>query len=192
MNKGIGLARGAWLAHLHAGDELLPGALELVERALRVTSADVVCAPILKLEEGCETVYRPHPANLPLDMTVHHPGVWTRREVLAATGGFDESYALAMDYELFLRLFVAGRRFEVMAEPVARMAGAGISERSAWATLRETHRARRRLLDRGLSRTRPYLLYLVLRLGTRRALQRAGLGRLVACYRRRFALAPKS
>jgi glycosyltransferase involved in cell wall biosynthesis len=212
MNKGVRLSAGAWIAHLHAGDAYLPGALDAVlarvaaaeapdavpARAVsegpdpRSTRADVLCGSILKREERGETLYRPAPERLRLDMTVHHPAAFTRRAVFESLGGFDPSYPNAMDYDFFLRALAAGFAFEVIPRPLARMAGEGQSERSLWATYRETHRIRKRVLGRGWECSTPYFVYLVTRGSTRRALQRMGLRGLVRWFRRRFALAPKA
>lgn len=191
MNKGATLATGRWVAHLHAGDRYLPGALHHV-LDYAVSEADVLCGAILKDEERGETRYFPEPSRLRWDMTIHHPATFTRRELFEEIGGFDERYPNAMDYDLFLRAFASGKRFKVIDWTLARMASGGQSERSLWITYRETHAIRRRVLDRGWERSRPYFLYLVTRATARRALQRAGLGGLVSRFRRRFALSPKS
>jgi GT2 family glycosyltransferase len=191
MNKGVRLASGAWVAHLHAGDRYLPGALDAVLARARATSADVLCGAILKDEDGTETRYGPAPERLRLDMTIHHPAVFTRREVFQEIGGFDERYPNAMDYDFFLRAFALGKRFETMPETIARMASGGQSERSLWRTYRETQRIRRTVLASGWERSDGYLFFLVMRGAIRRGLQRVGLGGLVSWVRRRFALAPK-
>jgi glycosyltransferase involved in cell wall biosynthesis len=190
MNKGVRLATGAWVAHLHAGDRYLPGALDAVLAAAG-SAADVLCGAILKDEEQGEVRYRPEPSHLRLDMTIHHPAAFTRREVFQEIGGFDERYPNAMDYDFFLRAFVRGKVFEVIPDTLARMASGGQSERSLWKTYRETHAIRKRVLARGWERSDAYFLFLVARGTARRVLQRAGLGGLVAWVRRRFAMAPK-
>jgi len=190
MNKGVRLTQGAWVAHLHAGDSYLPGALAAVT-ARAASPADILCGSLLKEEEHGETLYRAAPGRLRLDMTIHHPATFTRRGVFEALGGFDAAYPNAMDYDFFLRALVAGYRFETIAEPLARMAGSGQSERSLWTTYHETHAIRRRALAGGVERSYPYFLYLVTRGATRRLLQRAGLEGLVRWIRRRLALAPK-
>jgi glycosyltransferase involved in cell wall biosynthesis len=190
MNKGVRLATGRWVAHLHAGDHYLPGALHHV-LAFAGSPADVLCGSILKDEERGEIRYRPEPSRLRLDMTVHHPATFTRREVFEEIGGFDERYPNAMDYDFFLRALVQMKRFEVIPETLARMASGGQSERSLWATYRETHLIRARVLRSGWERSETYFLFLVARGTLRRALQRVGLRGLVSWLRRRFAMAPK-
>ena len=191
MNKGARLATGRWVAHLHAGDRYLPGALHGF-LASAGSPADVLCGSILKDEERGETRYRPEPARLRWDMTIHHPATFTRREVFEEIGGFDERYPNAMDYDFFLRAFARGKRFEILPETVARMASGGQSERSLWKTYRETQSIRSRVLTSGWERSNAYFLYLVTRGTVRRLLQRGGLGGLVSWFRGRFALSPKS
>jgi glycosyltransferase involved in cell wall biosynthesis len=191
MNKGVRLATGGWVAHLHAGDAYLDGALAVVAAAARATEADVLCGSIRKEEERGPTLYHPEPRRLPLDMTIHHPATFTRRALFERLGGFDGRYPNAMDYDFFLRAQAAGARFEVVPEVLAAMAAGGQSERSLRVTLRETHAIRRRVLSRGIGRSPLYLGWLLARGAARRSLQRAGLGGFVAWFRRRFALARK-
>ena len=198
MNKGVRLSTGAWVAHLHAGDCYLPGAIDAVlarsaanPGSPAAANADILCGSILKEEEGAKTRYLPKPSRLRIDMTIHHPGAFTRRQVFDQIGGFDERYPNAMDYDFFLRAFVRGKRFEVIPEIIARMASGGQSERSLWATYRETHEIRARNLASGWERSYLFFLFLVARGTLRRLLQRMGLKGFVAWLRRRFALAPK-
>ncbi|HYQ95445.1 MAG TPA: glycosyltransferase family 2 protein, partial [Candidatus Eisenbacteria bacterium] len=190
MNKGVRLSAGSWIAHLHAGDTYLPGALDHVLPRTR-GGADVLCGSIVKPEERGETLYHPNPSRLRMDMTIHHPAVFTRREVFEEIGGFDERYPNAMDYDFFLRAFVRGKRFDVVPATLARMASGGRSERSIWVTYRETHVIRSRVLKRGWEGSNAFFLFLVARGTARRLLQRVGLGGLVGWLRRRFAMSPK-
>lgn len=190
MNKGIRMSTGYWVAHLHAGDTYLPGVFQAVLDP-ELDEADILCGSILKQEENAWTIYHPEPSRLRMDMTIHHPAAFTRREVFEEIGGFDERYPNAMDYDFFLRAFVRGKRFGVIPQTIALMASGGQSERSLWATYRETHAIRRRILTRGWERSYAFFLFLVARGTARRLLQRAGLAGLVGWLRRRFAMAPK-
>jgi len=190
MNKGVRLSTGSWIAHLHAGDTYLPKALHPV-LARTNDRADVLCGAIVKQEERGGTLYHPNPSRLRMDMTIHHPAVFTRREVFEEIGGFDERYPNAMDYDFFLRAFVREKRFEVVPATLARMASGGQSERSLWVTYRETHAIRARVLTGGWERSNAFFLFLVTRGAARRLLQRMGLGGLVGWLRRRFAMSPK-
>jgi glycosyltransferase len=191
MNKGVRLATGELVAHLHTGDRYLDGALDAVARAYRSQPADVLCGAMRKREGNSDVVYHAAPDRLPYDMTIHHPATFTRRVLFERNGGFDGTLRNAMDYEFFLRLLVAGARFRALPEPLVAVAAGGQSDRSLWETLRETHAARRRLLASGFQRAGAYLLLLYARGLARRGLQRAGLAGLAARVRRRYALALK-
>ncbi len=191
MNKGLSLATGEWVAHLHADDEYLPGSLAAVAEAAAAGETDVLCGWLVKRERAGEAVYGCAPEKLPAEMTVNHPAAFVRRELFARLGGFDPAYPNAMDYELFLRFHAAGARFRVIERPLARMAWGGQSERSIWRTLAECRDIRRRHGSPAWYRSQAFFLLTVVRLAMREALQRAGLGAIVAAYRRRFATAPK-
>jgi len=192
MNKGVRLAGGEWVAHLHADDEYLPGALATVAHHAATGDADVLCGWIVKRERTGEVVYHCDPSRLPAEMTVNHAATFVRRETFERHGGFDMAFPNAMDYEFFLRLYAAGARFRVIPQPLARMAYGGQSEHSAWRTQRESRDIRRRHSTSAWHRSQAFFLLLVARFETREWLQRAGLGRFVAWYRRHFATLKKS
>ncbi len=187
MNKGVRLARGTWVTHLHAGDTWLPDTLAVVRGEAERSDADVLCGWLVKDEDTGETLYRADPGRLEREMTLNHPAAFVRRACFERFGGFDPAYPNAMDYEFFLRLRRAGARFQVIGRPLARMAGGGQSERSLWRTARECRAIRRRHGSSAWHRSRAYFLWTLVRGLTRRALQRAGLGGLVAWYRRHLS-----
>ena len=187
MNKGIGLARGEWVAHLHADDTYLPGALAQVLEVLRAGDADVVCGAIVKTERQGEVVCLSDPSLLEWDMTINHPATFVRRELFERLGAFDTTLRNAMDYDFFLRARIAGARFRAIELPVTRMTWGGQSERSIWKTLHETHVIRRRHLPPGLRTSVLRLWLLYVKGSIRLALQNLGLQRVVDLYRRWFA-----
>lgn len=50
-----------------------------------------------------------------------HPSVMFRKDVVESLGGYNESYAFAQDFELWLRLLVSGYEFHNIAEPLIRL-----------------------------------------------------------------------
>jgi glycosyltransferase len=191
MNKGIHLATGEWVAHLHADDVYLPGALEAVARAAAGGGADLLCGWLVKREPGGEVLCRTAPGRLPIEMAVPHPPTFTRRALFERVGSFDPGLANAMDYDFFLRAHLAGARFRVIPQPLVVMAWGGQSERSLWRTLSETHAVRRRLLAAGWSRSTAFLWFLFVKGTVRQWLQRAGLAGLVSWYRRHLSIPRK-
>ena len=187
MNKGLRLAQGEWIMHLHAGDRLLPDVLADAMRRALDDDVDIVCSAIVKNEQFGVVRYEAAPERLDSESSVPHPGVIARTDVWRTLGGFNAAYRNAMDYDLFLRAKLAGKRFTVIDEPLAAMAWGGQSEQSLWRTLRETHQIRRTVLSSGFSRTPMFLVLLFVRGTVRSQLQRVGLHGLVTSYRRHFA-----
>jgi glycosyltransferase involved in cell wall biosynthesis len=188
MNKGIEQATGEWIIHLHAADTFLPNALAAVRVAISENqTAALVCHPIVKAEDASDVICEAAPDRLPIEMSVPHPGVVAQTEILRAHGGFDKTLKNAMDYDLFLRCYLAGETFAVSNVPISRFVAGGQSERSLWATLSETHAIRRRLLSQGWQRSRLFLVALWVKGRVRMLLQQFGLHGVVASYRSRFA-----
>jgi glycosyltransferase involved in cell wall biosynthesis len=191
MNKGIRLATGDWIAHLHADDTYLPGALETLGRAAATGDADVITGWMIKREPSGDVLCRTAPERLAIEMAVPHPGTLTRRTLFESLGGFDTNLRNAMDYDFFLRAKVTGARFRAVEKPVVVVAWGGQSERSLWRTLRETHEVRRRRLASGWSRSGLFLAFLYGKGVIRDTMQRAGLASLVAWYRRNLSIPRK-
>jgi glycosyltransferase involved in cell wall biosynthesis len=191
MNKGVRLARGEWINHLHADDTWLPDTVASVREESGRGGADVLCGWLLKTEGAFETIYRADPRWLDREMTVNHPAAFVRRDCFERHGGFDPAFPNAMDYEFFLRLHRAGVTMRVIPRPLARMAWGGQSERSLWRTASECRTIRQRHHASAWHRSRVYLSWTVTRGLTRRTLQQAGLMGLVRWYRSRFAWPPK-
>jgi len=192
MNKGVRLTRGAWIAHLHADDTYLPGAVAHLLAEIDADNADVLCGWIVKAEPEGDVICRSDPEMMERDMGVNHPATLVRRDWFERLQGFDIALRNAMDYDFFLRAKLAGARFRIVPLAITRFAAGGQSERSLWNTLRETHDIRRRHLRRGWTRSRAYLVALWIKGSIRIALQRAGMTRIVDAYRRRFAWPPKT
>jgi len=129
-NRGIAEARGDFVAFLDADDHWLPGklALQLRELSVRADTAGVHSAFIVQLpsgETGRVGRYWRQPGHHPTfrDLlrgnSINMSTVLIRRETLASVGPFDESLRTAEDWDLWLRLFLAGHRLHYMATPLA-------------------------------------------------------------------------
>jgi glycosyltransferase involved in cell wall biosynthesis len=131
MHKGVKLATGRLVYFLNAGDELLPGALEAILSAAREAPEDaVLCGEWYGIEEnGAVWLGRPHPAALARYMSISHQASLVPRTVFDDGEGFDLAYTLSADYDLFLRLHLAGRPFVVIPEPLVRYYRGGLSDR---------------------------------------------------------------
>jgi glycosyltransferase involved in cell wall biosynthesis len=121
MNKGIAAARGEYLLHINAGDELVQLPIAQLSRFAE-RRADVVCCQVI---EDQKHLYLPRNNwLLRLDNTWHHQGTFYRRE---AHLGYDPSYRVFGDFDHNQRLRKAGRSVELLDMVVSKHRTDGIS-----------------------------------------------------------------
>ena len=155
MNKGLAHCTGDWLLFLHADDRLAsPDALASVAQVLEATPADVVGFPIY-FGAGSRLL-RPRGGGpwLRLKTGFLHQATFIRRQVFERVGGYRPEYPLAMDYEFFLRCWLAGVRMATSEVVVpTHMGDTGLSSRRDWPTVRR-RLADERAIQRAHSRNR--------------------------------------
>lgn len=119
LNRGLGFARGAYIARIDAGDVAHPERLSRQKAHLDRVPGDVAvgCHLLFVTPEGWPVqVYAPptthsaidggHVAGLPGQ--IGHPGLMVRRSALMAVGAYCEDFVVAQDYDLLLRLGEVG------------------------------------------------------------------------------------
>ena len=120
LNRGIALARGAYIARQDADDISLPGRFEQQVAYLDShpsvaalgTGADVIdesgaIVGALTVARGAQAVKR---GLLTLRSTPVHGSIMLRKNALETTGGYREAFLVGQDYDLWLRL---SSRFEI-------------------------------------------------------------------------------
>jgi glycosyltransferase involved in cell wall biosynthesis len=121
MNKAIAHARGIFLLHLNAGDELLTIPMEELQRA-KEEGLDIVAFHV-SLDGRSE--FRPsYNMALRFNNTLHHQGTFFRREMLPA---YDIDYKVFADFDVNQRLLRAGARTRIFDTVVALHATDGVS-----------------------------------------------------------------
>lgn len=111
MNKGIALATGDVIAHLHSDDFYEPHTLKVVasafaaeQKALWAVGNYYVVDALGKMVFSCVAKQDINFENLLIKNLVPHPAAFVRRECFSQWGQFDERLKYAMDYDFFLRL----------------------------------------------------------------------------------------
>ncbi len=194
FNKGISLCRGRVIGLLNAGDWYEAHTCATVLSLLADNPESGVLCGELQYWQGDTPACRcqSRPELLATDMTVTHPACFVRQSVYVEHGGFDESFRLAMDYELLLRLHCRGVGFLRCGRVLANMQHQGLAEISWRQALEETHRARQLHMGGSFRASRAYLRYLVAKRSARFLLQGMGLHALVDLYRQRIAAVKKT
>ncbi len=160
-NKAIDKASGDWFLFIGADDVL--------------ASPDVMAHASAELQQGWDVIYGqlkfdggPHdgqvigevfnPSKLRRRMCIPHPAAFHARELFCRFGQYDETYKIALDYELLLRKSdLRARHFRGV---VTVMAGTGVSSRQLVRSLGEARRAQRtHLSDPAWRRELWYWLY---------------------------------
>jgi glycosyltransferase involved in cell wall biosynthesis len=119
LNEGLSLARGRYVARMDADDVAMPTRFEKQVAFLDANPDVVLLGGAYELidEEGrLLTVQRPAVDDATLQShclagrtPICHPLAMMRREALQQVGGYDESYSVAQDLDLWLRLGEVGR-----------------------------------------------------------------------------------
>lgn len=145
FNKGIACARGEIIGIINSDDTYLPGTLVTVAEAYRShPECDVFHGDMLRLQ-GDRVLFLLTPSDLERhvwhEMPLNHPAMFMTARACRQVGGFDTTFRVAMDYDLVLRLYRGGCRFQYIGRPLAAMRYGGESDASFLAGLREVFRA---------------------------------------------------
>ena len=157
INKGIRQCAGDIVAYLNADDVYRPGAFRAVAKAFAANSGCGVLVGDCDEIDRNSNVTRVHPVKLccPQDLLRHwasgqdfridQPAVFLRRRLLDEAGLFDETFDVAMDYEMWLRL-ASRTRFAIVPQTLAafRVTDETKSRRRPHDLVIESHRAARK------------------------------------------------
>jgi glycosyltransferase involved in cell wall biosynthesis len=134
MNKGINLASGKYILFINGDDQVLPDGLKVVLSTLELGSADVYCAnTIIRRFDGTDDILAINPWKLLFFNSAPHPSSFVRTDILKKFR-FREDLKIAADYDLFLRLFIAGKKFEKIKVESAIHSRGGASRNSILST----------------------------------------------------------
>jgi len=141
MNKGLRMSQGRYIVYLGADDRMAHGALAAVNRALDANrSPGIVC--------GATTVVGPHGRwleqprsfagdRVPRKAPARHQSIFVTRQALQGASGFDTRYAIAADYDLYLRLIEAGATEVLIDDVLSEFRLGGVSSTAVMRTARE-------------------------------------------------------
>jgi len=147
FNKGISLARGAYVGLLNAGDRFVPGALQAVASVYACGGAKgtVVCGGLQivePLDGTVRTVIRDRTilGSRFRFMFLNHPSTFVPRTVYERVGLYDSTYRISGDFEFAHRLLRHGIEVTFIPEVITVMRAGGVSSRLSFVVLREFFR----------------------------------------------------
>lgn len=121
INKGLALAQGEVICYLNTDDFFFPYTIRIAVERLLASGAELVYGDWVTFYEDSGFVeFLPTPLFDKYDMAVYgvlpQPSVFLRRAVFEQVGGFDISYKLLADNELFTRAALKGFRLAKIDE----------------------------------------------------------------------------
>ncbi len=126
LNKALGMARGEIIGWLNSDDLYVGGAVARAVAALDGDGAlDMVYGHSDKIDAegrviGRVDAYATDLEGLLAHATIPQPSTFMRRAAIDRVGGVDVGYRYAMDYDLWLRLGLAGVRWRAVDETWAQ------------------------------------------------------------------------
>lgn len=112
FNKGARLAQGEWLYYIGSDDRLLPTSFTSLLQQAGDTRADVIsgCINVIKSDGACDLL----PSK---GWEGCHQAKLTRRSSLLKMQGYDLSYRISADLDLYVRMRIAGMSIEDYTTP---------------------------------------------------------------------------
>lgn len=132
FNKGICMASGDIIGILNSDDRYAPSALRLVaDSAAMHPECDVFHGDMVRYQ-GDTPLFMLKPsdltANIWHEMPINHPATFVSKRAYATVGPFDTGLKIAMDYDMTLRIFIAGLKFQYINAVLAHMRYGGASD----------------------------------------------------------------
>jgi glycosyltransferase involved in cell wall biosynthesis len=122
-NLGARASRGDYLAFLDADDFLAANTFEAILKVFELTNAAWLNVGVLKISGDVSTVRHPSLPSGDLRLAILADDFITRspfypRQEFFTIGMFDEEYWSREDWDINIRMIIAGRRFAIVDEPL--------------------------------------------------------------------------
>lgn len=110
MNKGLKFAEGEFVHYLNAGDLILKNAYQEILLQPYIKEFDVLYGDLLIQGSDLKYISRPL-KSIFYEMPIFHQAVFIKTDTLKQFS-FNTNYKIAGDYDLILRLYLAGQSFK--------------------------------------------------------------------------------
>jgi glycosyltransferase involved in cell wall biosynthesis len=157
FNKGILIAKGQIIGMINSGDSYEDNAVELIVNyfnLLNCKSSLVFHGNIRMFGNGFEKIYKPKQIeSFYRQMPIWHPTTFVTKDIYLKYK-YNLSYKIAMDYELFVRLYNnTNIHFIYIPYLISNMSIEGVSNKSAVQGFEEVMKASREHLNIGKKRS---------------------------------------
>lgn len=129
MNKGIKKASGDTIGLLNADDWYEPGALEVIAREYKNTSAHIIAGKTFLISKEGEKILCEH---RPLSkmwegLMSFHQAIFISKEAYSMYGLYDTQYKIVADHDLILRMYHGGCKVVMIDDVLVNFSSTGIS-----------------------------------------------------------------
>lgn len=135
MNRTLHRGTGKFIIWINSGDEFLPNVIEIIFKTLKFIDNGIVsCGFEIHSDTDSRFIAYSKPSykDLPYG-TLPHPATFFLREDLIQIGGYDETYKIASDRDLILKLFFRKSCILFLDAVISKFYIGGISaSRSLW------------------------------------------------------------
>lgn len=143
FNLGIGTSTAEWVWFLNGRDEVHPDLdNNLLLQILKASHADVVIFQLEFMQSKVQHIHPPLWALWPplYSNWVPHPATFIRTKLFERHGVFDTNFKIAMDADLWMRLFSKDVVVDMLSIPVVRYDQTGVSATNRIGTDKEARR----------------------------------------------------
>ena len=156
MNKGIKKATGDVIGIINSDDWYEPDALKIVQGLFEDDEdIDILFGDLYMVNNGIKKEFHYSRASFITmwrQMAIGHPATFLRREVYEKIGMFDETYAIAGDYDLMFRCWNSRSTFAHAKAYLANFSTSGVSFVNTDLSLREMEQISVKYLDKAMFR----------------------------------------
>lgn len=142
FNRGLDASTADWVWFLNGGDTFHPSTdCTIFLGILQNNNADAI---IFQIETKQSRIRFPHPPMWklwpPVTSWIPHPATLLKRQLFKTHGYFNEEYKIAMDFEMWFRLFSKNVVVDLISLPVVIYDESGISNTRIEDTASEAHK----------------------------------------------------
>lgn len=145
FNKGIKIAQGKFIGIVNVDDWFEIDTLERVHAEItkKEKPIDILCGGVRMWEAGKKgiEVYSKIDT-IKKESTIQHAASFISKKAYLAYGGYKVDYQYAMDYELFLRMYMQGANFSAYNSILANRRLEGVSYQNYYIAISEVKKAR--------------------------------------------------
>lgn len=161
MNKGLSFVSGDYVIFLHSDDYFIGrNAISSIIPYLS-KQYDIYLFNIYLSNKGKKKLYRPRGFNWWMNFKtgVFHQAAVCSKNLFLNIGMFDTTFAIGMDYDLFLRAFRAGVKAKKIDKSFSVMRLCGISSQKNWSNVKNRMREERLIHLKNCSKSWMRLIY---------------------------------